>query len=67
MAFNVSDSKTFTTIPELAAEWRVSVPHIHNLINRRQLPAHRIGGRIIINRADAQKFLAQNATARAAA
>jgi excisionase family DNA binding protein len=67
MTFDVSASKTFTTIQELASEWRVSIPHVHNLINRKQLPAHRIGGRYIINRADAQKFLERNATASAAA
>ncbi len=67
MAFDVSASKTYTTISELASEWRVSVPHVHNLINRKQLPAHRIGGRYIISRAAAQRFLEQNATAKAAA
>ncbi len=66
MAFDVSASKTYTTIQELASEWRVSVPHVHNLINRKQLPAHKIGGRYIINRADAQRFLEQHATAKAA-
>ncbi len=67
MAFDVSASKDFKTISELASEWRVSVPHVHNLINRKQLPAHRIGGRIIVNRDDAQNFLARNATAKVAA
>jgi len=67
MNFDATASKEFTTIPELAAAWRVSVAHLHNLINRKQLPAHRIGARYIISCADAQMFLEQNATAKAAA
>jgi excisionase family DNA binding protein len=67
MAFDILCSKDFKTISELASEWRVSVPHIHNLINRKQLPAHKIGARIIIKRADAQRFLEQHATAKVAA
>jgi len=67
MVFDVSASKSFTTIAELALEWRVSIPHLHNLINRKQLPAHRIGGRLIVRREDAQRFLESNATAKAAA
>ncbi len=64
MAIDISASKTFVTIPELASEWRVSIAHIHNLINRKQLPAHRIGARIIVSREDAERFVAQNATAK---
>lgn len=67
MTFDISASTNFTTIQELASEWRVSIAHVHNLINRKQLPAHRIGGRYIISRAVAQKFLEENMTARAAA
>ncbi len=67
MAFDVSASKDFKTISNLASEWRVSIAHVHNLINRKQLPAHRIGGRIIVKRDDAQNFLARNATAKVAA
>jgi len=67
MSFGTTTSKTYTTIPELASEWRVSIAHIHNLINRGELPAHRVGARYIINRAEAQKFLEQNATASVAA
>jgi excisionase family DNA binding protein len=67
MTFDVSASKDYATIQELASEWRVSIPHIHNLISRRELRAHKIGARYIISRADAQNFLERNATARAAA
>jgi len=67
MSIDVSASKNFITISELASNWRCSIPHVHNLINRKQLPAYRIGGRIIIDRADAQKFIDRHATAKAAA
>ncbi len=67
MSFDVSASKDFKTISELASEWRVSIAHVHNLINRKQLPAHRIGGRIIVKRDDAQRFIEQHATAKARA
>ncbi len=67
MSLDISASKNFITISELASNWRCSIPHVHNLINRKQLPAYRIGGRIIIDRAAAQKFLETNATTRAAA
>jgi excisionase family DNA binding protein len=66
MTFDISASKDFKTISELASEWRVSIAHVHNLINRKQLPAHRIGARIIINRADAQRFIEQHSTVQAA-
>jgi excisionase family DNA binding protein len=67
MSLDVTTSKTYTTIPELASEWRVSIAHIHNLINRKQLPAHRVGARYIINRSAAQEFLQKNATVSVAA
>jgi excisionase family DNA binding protein len=67
MSSNILDSNQYTTIPELAADWRVSIPHIHNLIRQSKLPAYRVGYRYIINREEAKKFLERNATfARAA-
>ncbi len=67
MSLDTATSKTYTTIPELASEWRVSIAHIHNLINRKQLPAYRVGFRYIVRREDAQRFLEGNATVSAAA
>jgi excisionase family DNA binding protein len=67
MSLDTGTSRTYTTIPELASEWRVSIAHIHNLINRKQLPAHKVGARYIISRTAAQEFLQKNATARVAA
>ncbi len=67
MSLDAATSKTYTTIPELASEWRVSIAHIHNLINRKILPAHKVGARYIINRAEAQKFIERNATVQVAA
>jgi len=63
MKFDTSVSRDFTSIAELAALWCCTPAHIHRLIKRGQLPAYRIGGRIIISRGAAQKFLEQGATA----
>lgn len=67
MSIDLTASKEFTTVPELAAEWRVSIGHVHNLIKQSKLPAYRIGHRYIVRREDAKRFLEQNATASAAA
>jgi excisionase family DNA binding protein len=67
MNLDILASKEFTTIPELASEWRVSIAHVHNLIARKQLPAYRVGFRYIIRRADAQRFLESNSTVQVAA
>ncbi len=67
MSLDETTFKNYFTVPELAAEWRVSIAHIHNLISRKQLPAHKIGHRYIIRRADAENFLANNSTTRVAA
>ncbi len=66
MNFDASASKEFTTIPELAATWRVSIAHVHNLIRQSKLPAYRIGTRYIIRHTDARRFLDDNATSRLA-
>jgi excisionase family DNA binding protein len=62
MSFDISASKEFTTIPELAAVWRVSIAHLHNLIRQGKLPAYRVGYRYIISREAAKSFLERNAT-----
>ncbi len=67
MTFNASVSGNFYTVAELASEWRVTQQHLYALIRRGRLPAHRIGERVIVNRAAAKTFLEQNSTARAAA
>ena len=67
MNLDIPASKEFTTIPELASDWRVSIPHIHNLIRQSKLPAYRVGHRFIVRRADAQSFLESNATVSVAA
>ncbi len=67
MFIDTSAAKDFCTIAELAEQWRVTQAHIYNLVKRGQLPAHRIGARVIVRRAEAQNFLESNATAKAAA
>ena len=67
MSLDVTTSKTYTTIPELASEWRGSIAHVHNLIARKQLPAYRVGFRYIVRCEDAKRFLESNATVSAAA
>jgi excisionase family DNA binding protein len=67
MTFTATASNNYRTIPELASEWRVSVPHVHNLIKRGDLHAVRIGKRLIVPKDAAQRFLEMNATASAAA
>ncbi len=67
MILNTTTSKPFITIPELAAEWRVSEGHVYTLIKRAQLPAFKVGFRIIVRRDDAKNFLERGATVSAAA
>ncbi len=67
MTSNVSVSGDFYTIAELATEWRVTQQHLYALIRRGQLPAHRIGERLIVRHSAAQDFLRKNATASVAA
>jgi excisionase family DNA binding protein len=67
MTLDLTDSKDFLSVSELARQWHVTEQHIHNLISRLELPAYRIGRRVIVRRDDAQDFLQRNATfARAA-
>jgi excisionase family DNA binding protein len=51
---------------ELAREWRVSVQHVLGLVRSGRLPAHRIGGRVIIPRAGAESYLQSVLTVKAA-
>ncbi len=67
MQFDTTASKHFFTISELASAWRVSVPHVHNLIQRGEIRAFRVGRRYIIRQEDAQKFLERGATTASAA
>ncbi len=62
-----SISIDFQTIPELAQQWRVSEGHIYNLVKKQELPAVRIGGRLIVRLSDAKTFLERNATVARAA
>ncbi len=56
----------YKTAKELAREWRVSIPHVLGLVRSGRLPAHRIGGRVIIPRAGAEDYLKSVATMKAA-
>jgi len=67
MSSDTSTSEDFVTIQELARLWRVTPPHILNLIKYGRLPAHRIGRRLIVRRSTAQRFLESNATVSTAA
>jgi excisionase family DNA binding protein len=67
MTSNVSVSGDFYTVAELATEWRVTQQHLYALIRRGQLPAHKIGERVIVRRDAAKSFLDRNATVSAAA
>jgi excisionase family DNA binding protein len=67
MKVDASASNNFTTVAELAALWRCSPQHVYNLIQRGDLKAFRVGGRLIIARSSAQDFLQNGATAQAAA
>jgi excisionase family DNA binding protein len=62
MSFNAEASKDFHTVAELAVIWRTTVQHIYNIVRRGDLPAYRIGDRIIVRRDEARKFLERNAT-----
>jgi len=67
LMIDTTASKTFITIPELAAEWRVSEGHVYRLVKCAQLPAFKVGERIIVRRDDAKNFLERGATVSAAA
>jgi excisionase family DNA binding protein len=67
MSFDISAAKEYVSIPELANQWVVTEQHVYNLVKRGDLPAYRIGRRLIVSKADAQNFLERNATALAAA
>jgi excisionase family DNA binding protein len=56
----------YRTAKELAREWRVSVQHVLGLVRCGRLPAHRIGGRVIIPRDGAESYLQSVATVKAA-
>ena len=67
MSFDSSAAKDFVSIPELANQWGVTQQHIYNLVKRGELPAYRIGRRLIVRRDDANRFLGSKATVKAAA
>ena len=67
MTFDASAAKEFVSIPELANQWGVTEQHLYNLIDRKVLPAYRIGRRLIVRRDDAKKFLERGATTASAA
>jgi hypothetical protein len=62
MATNTTASSAFISLPELAESWLVSYEHIRNLVLRQELPAHRIAGRIIVAREDADAYLQRTRT-----
>jgi len=62
MATDTTAATNFISLPELAAEWRVSYDHARNLVLRGVLPAHRIMGRIIVARSDATAYLQRTRT-----
>ncbi len=66
MTPDFSSQDDFQTITELARQWRVSEGHIYNLVKREELRAVRIGGRLVVKRADARLFIESHATAQAA-
>jgi excisionase family DNA binding protein len=63
---DISSQDDFQTITELARQWRVSEGHLYNLIKNQDLRAVRIGGRLVVKRADARLFIESHATAQAA-
>jgi excisionase family DNA binding protein len=67
MSFDISAAKEYVSIPELANQWGVTEQHVYNLVKRGELPAYRIGRRLIVRRDEAKFFIDQNATAKAAA
>ncbi len=67
MSSDTTATKEFVKVAELATQWRCTDQHVYNLIKRKVLPATNIGRRVIVCAKDAERFLAQNATARAAA
>ncbi len=67
MRVDATASNNFATIPELADLWRVTHAHVYRLDQRGDLPAFRIGGRIIVDRNAAKNFLERNATTAKAA
>jgi len=67
MSVDTSAAKEFIGIPELANQWGVTEQHLYNLIDRKVLPAYRVGRRLIVRQGDAKRFLNENATAHAAA
>ncbi len=67
MTFDTTASKEFVNISELATQWRCTEQHVYKLIKRGLLPATRIGRRVIVCAKDAERFIAQNSTAKVAA
>ncbi len=53
-------------VSTLADEWRVTPQAIYQWVNDGRLPAHRLGRSVRIRRDDAEKFLEESATAKAA-
>ena len=48
----------FVTVAEVAAAWRVSEHYVRNLIQRGELPATRVGGKLLrIRPADADALM----------
>jgi len=56
MKFDMTASKDFLTVAELADLWRCTAKHIYNLVDRGDLPAVRIGARVIVSKSAAQTF-----------
>jgi excisionase family DNA binding protein len=59
---DTSASSHFISLTELASVWLVSYQHVLNLISRQELPAHRVGARIIVARSDADAYLQRTRT-----
>jgi excisionase family DNA binding protein len=62
MEFDMTDSKDFLTVAELADLWRCTAKHIYNLVDRGDLPAVRIGKRVIVARNAALAYSEKRAT-----
>lgn len=51
-------AKKYLTVPEIAAELRVSKMTVYRLVNDRELPSIRIGRSVRVRRADLDHYLA---------
>jgi excisionase family DNA binding protein len=57
----------YTTPAEIALRWRCTPHHVRALIRSGRLPGFRIGAKMIVKEADAERFLQRNATSALAA